>query len=86
MLVMKSPSYHLPMTFEDFLKDADNRPESDPGTAMVEVLKRNRVNGINLDRILASSDPRNNPGKVLAFLRRIAQDGSWEVNLSIRIN
>jgi hypothetical protein len=74
------------MTFEDFLAESDRRPESDPGTAMVEVLKKHRINGINLDRILYRCDPRNNPQNVLGFLREVADKGSWSFNLSVRID
>ncbi len=74
------------MTFEDFLRDAERRPESDPGTAMVETLRRNHVDGINIDRILLRVDPRNRPENVLGFLSEIARAGSWKVNLNIRIS
>lgn len=75
------------MTFEDFLAQADREPTSDPGTAMVNVLKKNPVRGINLDRILSDSrlDPQGRPANLIPFLRRIASDGDWGVNLSVRI-
>jgi hypothetical protein len=86
MVRWKIPLYHNPMTFEDFLRDAERRPESDPGTAMVETLRRNHVDGINIDRILLRVDPRNRPENVLGFLSEIARAGSWKVNLNIRIS
>jgi hypothetical protein len=75
------------MGFEDFLAQADRAGMSDPGSAMVSVLERNAVRGIDLRRILSdpSLDPRNNPRNVVPFLRRIASDGQWNVNLSVRV-
>lgn len=77
------------MSFEDFLAKADREGGSaDPGTAMVNILRQYRVGGIDLDRILSSPglDPRNSPGRLIPFLRRIASDGQWGVNLSVRID
>jgi hypothetical protein len=75
------------MGFESFL-DESCREGGDPGTAMVEVLKRRGVRGIDLNRILSTPglDPRNSPSNLLPFLRRIASDGQWGVNLSIRVS
>jgi hypothetical protein len=72
--------------FEDLLREAARRPETDPGTALVEVLKGYRVPGLNLDRVLSSVDPRNRPANLLPFLARIASDGAWGVNLRIRVD
>lgn len=72
--------------FEDLLREAARRPESDPGTALVEVLRGYNVPGLNLDRVLSSVDPRNRPANLLPFLARIASDGAWGVNLRISID
>jgi hypothetical protein len=72
--------------FEDLLREAARRPEADPGTALVEVLRGYRVPGLNLDQVLSRVDPRNSPANLLPFLVRIASDGAWGVNLSIRVD
>jgi hypothetical protein len=79
-----SPAY----TFEDFLRDAQSTGVSDPGCAMVSILEKMRVPGINLQAILEKKglDPRNAPENLLAFLRQICEDGHWGVNLSVNID
>lgn len=74
--------------FEDLLKEAAKCPQSDPGMALVAVLRGYRVPGLDLDSILARPglDPRNNPSNLLAFLARIAADGAWGVNIRVRID
>jgi hypothetical protein len=72
--------------FEDLLREAARRPESDPGTALVEVLRTYDVPGLDLDRVLSSVDPRNSPTRLLPFLARIASDGAWGVNLRVSID
>jgi hypothetical protein len=77
--------------FQDLLDDAARRG-GDPGTALVATLREGRYNGrvpgLNLDRVLSDPrlDPRNTPGNVLGFLGRIANDGAWGVNLSVRVD
>lgn len=72
--------------FEDLLREAARRPESDPGTALVTVLRTYSVPGLDLDRVLRFADPRNSPANLLPFLARIASDGAWGVNLSVRVD
>lgn len=79
-----SSSYAL----EDFLRDAQSTGIADPGSAMVDVLRRKRVPGLNLDKILSTSclNPCSAPENLLAFLRHICKDGSWGVNLRVNID
>jgi hypothetical protein len=74
--------------FEEFLRLAERSGDRDPGTAMVGVLRSRRVRGLDLERIL--SDPRLNPvdkpENLLRFLRTIAEQGAWGVNLDVRID
>lgn len=81
----QSPSGY---SFEDFLRDAERTGISDPGSAMVEVLRSKRIPGLNVDRILDSSslNPCGCPGNVIAFLRHICENGSWGVNLIVNID
>lgn len=55
---------------------------------MVDVLRRKRVPGLNLDKILSTSclNPCSAPENLLAFLRHICKDGSWGVNLPVNID
>lgn len=55
---------------------------------MVDVLRRKRVPGLNLDKILSNSrlKPGSAPENILAFLRHICKDGSWGVNLPVNID
>ena len=55
---------------------------------MVEVLRSRSVPGIDLNRILSSSqlNPVNRTENLLRFLCHIAEQGGWEVNLNIRID
>ena len=75
-------------TFEDFLRDAHNSGISDPGSAMVSVLKTRRVTGIDIDRIIMNGglDPCDKPSNVISFLRHICENGAWGVNLSVNID
>ena len=75
-------------TFEDFLRDAHNSAISDPGSAMVSVLKTRRVPGIDIDRIIMNGglDPCDKPSNVISFLRHICENGAWGVNLSVHID
>ena len=74
--------------FEQFLRLAERSASSDPGTAMVEVLRSRSVPGIDLNRILSNSrlNPVNRPENLLPFLCHIAEQGDWAVNLNIRID
>ncbi len=78
------PSY----TFEDFLRDAERTGITDPGEAMMTVLRKSRVPGLNLDRLQSNSNlnPSGRPSNMLAFLRYICAEGQWGVNLDIRIS
>jgi len=74
--------------FEQFLRLAERSGCSDPGSAMVEVLRSRSVPGIDLNRILSSSqlNPVDRPQNLLRFLCHIAEQGGWAVNLDIRID
>lgn len=74
--------------FEQFLLLAQRSAHSDPGTAMVEVLRSHAVPGINLNRILGNTqlNPVNRTENLLRFLCYIAEHGDWAVNLNIRID
>jgi len=74
--------------FEQFLRFAERSAHSDPGTAMVEVLRSLSVPGIDLNRILSNSqlNPVNRSENLLRFLCHIAEQGGWAVNLNIRID
>jgi hypothetical protein len=54
---------------------------------MVEVLRSRSVPGIDLNRILSSSqlNPVDRPQNLLHFLCHIAKQGGWAVNLAIRV-
>jgi hypothetical protein len=69
-----------PYGFEDFLREAEESGSLDPGTAMIRVLERRRIPGIEIHKY---PDPREN---LLGFLRCIARDGQWGVNLDVRLD
>jgi len=75
-------------TFEDFLRDAERTGITDPGEAMMTVLRKTRVPGLNLERLQSNRNlnPCGRPSNVLAFLRHICAEGQWGVNLDIRID
>ena len=75
------------ITFEEFLRLAKQAGSSDPGTAMVTVLRSNRVPGIDTDRISRdlSLNQSGNPGNILKFLGHIAENGQWGVNMDVVI-
>ncbi len=75
-------------TFKDFLRDAHNSGISDPGSAMISVLKTRRVPGIDIDRIIMNGglDPCNKPSNIIGFLRHICENGAWGVNLNVNID
>ena len=75
-------------SFEDFLRDAERTGIADPGEAMMAVLQRRRIPGLNVNRIQSDSglNPCGRPGNLLAFLRHISSEGQWAVNLNIRID
>lgn len=72
-----------PYGFEDFLREAEESGSRDPGTAMVNVLERRRIPGIEIHKY---PDPRGRPENLLSFLRCIARDGRWGVNLDVRLD
>jgi hypothetical protein len=74
--------------FEEFLRLADQSGDRDPGTAMVGVLRSRRVRGLDLERILSNPrlNPVDKPENLLRFLRTIAEQGAWGVNLDVRID
>ena len=76
------------MGFEQFLRLAERSAHSDPGSAMVEVLRSRSVPGIDLNRILSNSqlNPVNRTENLLRFLCHIAEQGGWAANLNIRID
>lgn len=75
-------------TFEEFLRDAEATGIADPGTAMVDVLRRHRISGLDLNRILNSRqlNPCGAPDNLIAFLRTICAEGQWGVNLAVNID
>jgi len=75
-------------TFEDLLRDAERTGITDPGEAMMTVLRKIRIPGLNLELLQSNSslNPCGRPGNVLAFLRYICAEGQWGVNLDIRIS
>lgn len=76
------------LTFEEFLAKARAEGLSDPGAAMLAVLRRHRVSGIDVGRIEndLSLNPIGNPGNVLAFLCYIAEKGSWGVRMEVVVD
>jgi hypothetical protein len=74
--------------FEEFLRLAERSGDRDPGTAVVGVLRSRRVRGLDLERILNNPrlDPVDKPENLLRFLRTIAEQGAWGVNLDVRID
>ncbi len=75
------------LTFEEFLDRARTSGISDPGTAMMAVLRDNLVPGVDPDRIGndLSLNPSGNPGNVLKFLCHIASAGQWGVNMHVTV-
>lgn len=76
------------LSFEQFLRLAERSGHSDPGSAMVDVLRSHSVRGIDLNRILSSSqlNPVQRTENLLRFLSHIAEQGAWTANLDIRID
>lgn len=76
------------LTFEKFLDLAKGEGLSDPGAAMLAVLRRHRVSGIDLRRIEndLSLNPSGNPGNILPFLCHIAAEGCWGVKMEVVVN
>ena len=75
-------------SFEDFLRDAERTGISDPGEAMLTVLERVHVPGVNVARIRSDArlNPSARPEQLLPFLRHICAEGQWKVNLDVRID
>ena len=75
------------LTFEEFLDRARTVGISDPGAAMLSVLRVYGVPGIDLDRIERdlSRNPSGNPGNILRFLCHVAEAGQWGVNLNVTV-
>lgn len=75
-------------SFEDFLHDAERTGITDPGEAMMNVLRRIRIPGINNELIQGSNslNPCGRPANLIGFLRHICAEGQWGVNLEIRID
>jgi hypothetical protein len=75
------------LTFEEFLDRARTAGISDPGAAMLTVLRNNPVPGIDLGRIERdlSLNPSGNPGNVLRFLCHVAEAGQWGVNMNVTV-
>jgi len=76
------------LTFERFLCLAKAEGLSDPGTAMLAVLRRHRVSGIDVGRIEndLSLNPSGNPSNLLAFLCHIAEKGDWGVKMEVVVD
>ena len=62
--------------FEQFLRMAERSAQNDPGSAMVEVLRSRSVPGIDLNRILSSSqlNPVNRTENLLRFNPQLYQE------------
>jgi hypothetical protein len=75
------------ITFEEFLNLARTSGITDPGTAMISVLRVNPVPGIDVGRIERdlTLNPSGNPGNVLKFMCTIAREGQWGVNMNVTI-
>ena len=75
------------ITFEEFLNRARTSGITDPGTAMMSVLRINPVPGIEVGRLERdlTINPSGNPGNVLRFLCTVAREGQWGVNLNVTI-
>ncbi len=75
-------------SFEDFLRDAERTGIADPGEAMMTILRRTRIPGLNPEQIQASSklNPCGRPSNLLSFLRHICTEGQWGVSLDIRVD
>jgi len=75
------------ISFEEFLNRARTSGITDPGTAMMSVLRVNHVPGVNVGRIERdlTLNPSGNPGNVLRFLCTIAREGQWGVNLNVTV-
>jgi hypothetical protein len=76
------------ISFEAFLHEAERTGISDPGSAMMQVLRQRRIRGIYPDQIEnnTSLNPCGRPANLLAFLRHICEEGQWGANLSIAID
>ncbi len=87
LVVFKTFSRRNTITFEEFLQAASREATSDPGSAMVSVLQREKVPGINIGQITNNSglDPQSKPHNLLRFLAHISERGQWGVNLSVRV-
>jgi len=75
------------ISFEEFLNRARTSGITDPGTAMISVLRINPVPGLDVGRIERdlTLNPSGNPGNVLRFLCTIAREGQWGVNLNVTV-
>jgi hypothetical protein len=75
------------ISFEEFLNRARTSGITDPGTAMMGVLRVNPVPGIDVGRIERdlTLNPSGNPGNVLRFMCTIAREGQWGVNLNVTV-
>lgn len=76
------------ISFEHFLREAERTGLSDPGSAMMQVLRQRRIRGIDPHSIEANPclNPCGRPANVLPFLRHICEEGQWGANLSIVID
>jgi len=75
------------ISFEEFLNRARTSGITDPGTAMMSVLRINPVPGIEVGRLERdlTINPSGNPGNVLRFLCTVAREGQWGVNLNVTV-
>lgn len=76
------------ISFEEFLLEAERTGLSDPGSAMMQVLRQRRIRGIDPHAIETNPrlNPCGHPVNLLAFLRHICGEGQWGVSLSIAID
>ena len=75
------------ISFEEFLNRARTSGITDPGTAMMGVLRINPVPGLYVGRIERdlTLNPSGNPGNVLRFMCTVAREGQWGVNLNVTV-
>lgn len=76
------------ITFEEFLSSASRESITDPGSAMISVLRREDVPGIDVNSIVSDSwlNPQSNPSNILRFLTYISERGQWGVNVSVVVD
>lgn len=65
------------ITFEEFLKKCGERSGSDPLNTLKEVLREERVRGVDPDRLPS--------GNIFHTLEWLAKAGEWKVTMDITV-